>query len=203
MKIRSTLAAVLLLSAFSHNTFTYNDDSLLQCDLDDFDCAEQRVIISNPDVSSDVTAYLAAFLLTQIPDRNFRWSDEIKTRGLKTILKSLVDTHITKGSLTYTISSTPQEKPLTIISNESALEVGYTIGKDIFSSQPGMTVIKNAGMTYLSEQVVRALIWVLNQTGVELLLPSTITKGTLYQMLRTELARCGVDHLVIAKILNK
>ena len=176
MNSRYTLALALLLSSLPAFTRANDHDSLRNIELK----------------SGDIEAAVIWLASEKLPDFG---QCPIKDAIKREVILDRVDAHITHGALAVDFDL-PQAGSVAVITNDESLHVLWTITNGLLAHKATNDILSDAGKTYVSEKLVSAALWVLTQTNVESLLPNSITRGTIYNFLRKEAARCGIARLI-------
>src|SRR5262249_46187128 len=97
----------------------------------------------------------------------------------------------------------PNLGEVSVLTNDQALEIGYVVANDLMAKKSANDVLSSAGKTFLREKVVSIILWLINQSNVESLLPNSLTRSGFYNILRTEVARYSIDNLFNRATINK
>ncbi len=187
MKLTYTLAAALLLSIPYQ---TKAQDYCARTDLSYSSCDRELQRLSANDTDIKVAlAYLVSKHIPQELDCPFK----LKQRITKEAVKYLAERLVFDDSLNVSITL-PSVGELQILTTDQALEVAYVVAEDVlFTAKAKQAILSDAGRTYVREKIVQALVWLLSETSVENLLPSTLTDSEVYPIIRAEVARYWVD----------
>lgn len=194
MNARYTLLTVSLLSTLSILTYATNDLSYCK-ELNDIgyvNIASRLHRIETTD--KNIQAALAYLLAGQIPDK-YNCSFNPRGRIQKICIKNVINNNITKDSLDITIDL-PDSAQIPVLTTDQILEIGYVTAQDLLAKKSFTETTLDAGKTLVREKLVEAVLWLLEQTHLENLLPDTITNSYVYEQTVHELARFYMDALI-------
>ena len=192
MNIRYIFSVVLLFSTFSK---LFSEEYFWENDFEYCESENESRALENICVNAcDIQAGLVYIISKDIPDA-WNCSFDLKGRVKKEVLKYFVNRYLIKDSLNIT-PDVPSFGTLPILTNEQALEIGYYIANDLIHKVPKYNVLTHGCKLYVREKIVALVLWILNQSNLELLLPAALTNSELYDITRTEVARYSIDHLL-------
>jgi hypothetical protein len=84
-----------------------------------------------------------------------------------------------------------------VLNTDQALEVGWAALQGLLAKNSAQDIAKAAGKTYVREIVVGLLTYLLHQSGLKNLLPSSVTQSEVYQPIVNEIGRYEVDQHVM------
>ena len=193
MNIRNTFALILLFSIVPKNALPYDYLTVNDLCTDNDQVSLERLCLNG----SDIKAALGYILSKEIPDK-YNCSFDLKGRIKKEVIKYFVDRYLISGSIDISVNL-PSDGQISIITNDQALEVGYYVADNLLEKGLTKEAATVAGKVYLREKIVGVVLWILDQSNIENLLPDAITESELYEFLRKELLRYGVDTHIINK----
>lgn len=188
MNPRYTLAVTLLLSTLPQISFARGDMMMSDLEACQYEC---RTALKSLDVNlTDLEVLVAYSLRNELPKCSFDAAARVK----KEAIKYFAQRYVTGDSLDLN-ADLPNVGNVTVLNTDQALEVAYVVANDLIDKKATSEVLTDAGRTFLREKVVQAILWVVSQSNVEALLPETLTQTGLYDVVRKEVARYGVDNL--------
>jgi len=188
MNPRYTLAVSLLLSTLPQLSFARGDMMMNDLEACQYEC---RASLRSLDVNlTDLEVLVAYSLRNEVPKCSFDAPARIK----KEAIKYFVNRYVTGDSLDLN-ADLPNTGQVSVLNTDQALEVAYVVANDLLDKKATSELLTDAGKTFLREKVVQAILWVVSQSNIEALLPDTLTQTGLYNVVRNEVARYGVDNL--------
>lgn len=190
--MRYALLAVLAFSTYSQlfcgEYFWEND--LEYCQSENDSRTLETICVN----ARDIQAGLVYIISKDIPDA-WNCSFDPKGRIKKEVLKYFVNRYLINDSLNIT-PDVPSFGTVPILTNKQALEIGYYITHDVINKVPKQNILTHGCKLYVREKIAALVLWILDQSNLENLLPSALTTSELYDITRTEVARYGIDHLL-------
>lgn len=157
----------------------------------DYCRSDMRVMDKVAATLDDVEAAILYLLVDKLPDK-YSCSFDVKGRTKKAIVKYFLNRFLFNNSLDV-VADLPNAGSVSVLTTDQALEVGLVVFHDVVDKKSGSHILTNAGKTFLREKVVAALVWLLQQTNAEALLPDSLTTSLAYAEARNEIARHFVE----------
>lgn len=193
MNSRFTLAIVLLLSSAPYAA-TFANDRECKSDLAQMmcDCRETNSkLVANTDDAKVFLSYLIGKeLLAELPYCDFNAQGRLKKFLKKYVLNRL----FLNDSINITLDL-PSAGQVTVLNTDQFLEVALVVIHDLLAKRSISDVVVDGLVTLTREEAVALVVWVVEQTNVEELVPS-ITETRLYQETRNEVARFYIDKAI-------
>jgi hypothetical protein len=193
MNSRFTLAIVLLLSSAPYAA-TFANDRECKSDLTQMmcDCRETNSkLVANTDDAKVFLSYLIGKeLLAELPHCDFNAQGRLKKFLKKYVLNRL----FLNDSINITLDL-PSAGQVTVLNTDQFLEVALVVIHDLLAKRAISDVVVDGLATLTREEVVALVVWIVEQTNIEELLPS-VTETRLYQETRNEVARFYVDKAI-------
>lgn len=193
MNSRHTFLITSLLSVVPF--FSYANDLHYYNELSDLGYASRFNRIETSD--KNIQAALVYLLAGQVPPAyncSFKPVDRIQ----KICIKEVINNNLIHNSFDIVIDL-PDSAQLSLLSTDQILEIGYVAAQDLLAKKSLATVGIDAGKTLVREKLVEAVLWLVEQTHIEDLLPESVTDSYVYEQTVIELTRFYTD-LLLKKI---
>ncbi|CAN5196573.1 hypothetical protein BH09DEP1_BH09DEP1_0240 [soil metagenome] len=194
MNSRFTLAIVLLLSSAPYAS-TFANDRECKSDLAQMMCdcreANGKLVINSDDAAVFLGYIVGKEIVAELPKCEF----DALGRWKKFIKKYILNRLFLNNSINITLDL-PSAGQVTVLNTDQFLEVLLVVAHGIIAKDSARRVVTEGVLTLTREEIVAALIWVLDQTNAEAILPDSLTEGRLYQETRNEVARFYVDKAI-------
>ena len=118
----------------------------------------------------------------------------MKGRTKKAAVKYFINRFLLHNALDV-VADVPSIGQVSVLTTDQALEVFFVALDDALAHKSASDILVDSVKKYGKEKVVAALVWLVEQTNVESLLPDALTDSGVYYEARNELARYGVDKL--------
>lgn len=191
-----TLLTCPVVYAYRECAVTYPNATIEVCDSMLLN-PHQRILESNSDLKAAVVGLAAIVLPSKYPnyDCAFKPWDRVE----RNVIKYFVNQYLLQNSVNLSVNLDALGE-VNLLNTDQAMEVSWAALKLILAKAPAENVLKATGKTYLREQVVSLIGWVLHNSGFENLLPDSVTHSALYETTRNEVARYQVDKYLDAAL---
>lgn len=193
MNNKFTLLALFAFSSFAPIAAT---DWSLRNDLDycECDCRD-----TDRSVQSDIGIVCLYLLSQNMPDK-YNCKFDPRGRMEKVATTYALNNYLLQNSLDVSVDTASGK--IYLVKTDEALEVGYVALRDLVNEKPTSDILFDSGKTFVREKIVSTLLWLIDQTKIEKILPDSLTTSLLYDLLVKEIARYSVDTLVINQIVK-